>query len=152
MIAQSTTRTPETTRLVKRRDDSVDSVEEVSRDFAPGDRGAVYRETTVRKSGHRPIRTRSSDDRYFDDRYDDRSYVSRRKHNDDYVVVDSPKRRTRDYDDRRELRLISIFAPATNPLQAAHAATHRITLPAVAVAHPQRKSAESPQPKNCWAL
>lgn len=93
------------TRIVRRRDDSVDSVEEVSRDFAPGDRGAaVYRETTVRKSGHRPIRTRSSDDRYYDDRYDDRSFVSRKKYEDDYVVVDNPRRKSRDYDDRRELR------------------------------------------------
>lgn len=88
------------TRIVKRRDDSVDSVEEVSRDFAPGDRGPYYRETTVRKSGHRPIRTRSSDDRYYDDRYDDRSYVSRKRQEDDYVTVD--KQRGRDYDDRRE--------------------------------------------------
>jgi hypothetical protein len=88
------------TRIVKRRDDSVDSIEEVSRDFAPGDRGAVYRETTVRKSGHRPIRTRSSDDRdrYYDDRYDDRSYTSRRRYEDDYVVVDKPNRKSRDYD------------------------------------------------------
>ena len=91
------------TRIVKRRDDSVDSIEEVSRDFAPGDRGAVYRETTVRKSGHRPVRTRSSDDRWFDDRYDDRTQVSRRRgYDDDYVVVDKPKRGSRDYDDRRE--------------------------------------------------
>ena len=89
------------TRIVKRRDDSVDSVEEISRDFAPGDRGAVYRETTVRKSGHRPVRTRSSDDRYYDDRYDDRSYTSRKRYEDDYVVVDNPKHRSRGYDDRR---------------------------------------------------
>ncbi|KAJ9606544.1 hypothetical protein H2200_008552 [Cladophialophora chaetospira] len=92
------------TRIVKRRDDSVDSIEEVSRDFAPGDRGAVYRETTVRKSGHRPIRTRSSDDRWYDDRYDDRSYTSRKRYDDDYVVVDKPKRRNRDYDDRDSRR------------------------------------------------
>ncbi|OAP60723.1 hypothetical protein AYL99_05725 [Fonsecaea erecta] len=95
------------TRIVKRRDDSVDSIEEVSRDFAPGDRGAIYRETTVRKSGHRPIRARSTDDRYYDDRYDDRSYVSRKKYEDDYVVVDNPKRRSRDYDDRRRSRRYS---------------------------------------------
>ncbi|KIW85709.1 hypothetical protein Z517_01101 [Fonsecaea pedrosoi CBS 271.37] len=95
------------TRIVKRRDDSVDSIEEVSRDFAPGDRGTVYRETTVRKSGHRPVRARSSDDRYYDDRYDDRSYVSRRKYEDDYVVVDNPKRKSRDYDDRRRSRRYS---------------------------------------------
>jgi hypothetical protein len=88
------------TRIVKRRDDSVDSIEEVPRDFAPGERGAVYRETTVRKSGHRPIRTRSSDDRFYDDRYDDRSYTSRRR-DDDYVVVDRPNRRSRDYDSRK---------------------------------------------------
>ncbi|KIW95244.1 uncharacterized protein Z519_03828 [Cladophialophora bantiana CBS 173.52] len=95
------------TRIVKRRDDSVDSIEEVSRDFAPGDRGTIYRETTVRKSGHRPMRARSSDDRYYDDRYDDRSYVSRKKYEDDYVVVDNPKGRSRDYDDRRRSRRYS---------------------------------------------
>ncbi|KIX05013.1 uncharacterized protein Z518_05885 [Rhinocladiella mackenziei CBS 650.93] len=92
------------TRIVKRRDDSADSIEEVSRDFAPGDRGgAYYRETTVRKSGHRPTRARSTDDRYYDDRYDDRSYVSRRRRDDDYTVATS-KRRSRDYDDRRRSR------------------------------------------------
>ncbi|OCT51820.1 hypothetical protein CLCR_08151 [Cladophialophora carrionii] len=94
-------------RIVKRRDDSVDSIEEVARDFAPGDRGAVYRETTVRKSGHRPIRTRSSDDRWYDDRYDDRSYVSRKRYDDDYVVVDKPRRKGRDYDDGRRSRRYS---------------------------------------------
>ncbi|EXJ77746.1 hypothetical protein A1O3_09975 [Capronia epimyces CBS 606.96] len=91
------------TRLVKRRDDSTSSVEEVRRDFAPGDRGAaVYRETTVRRSGHRPIRARSTDDRFFDDRYDDRSYTSRRRRDDDVTYVG--KRGSRDYDDRRHSR------------------------------------------------
>jgi len=88
------------TSIVPRRDDSTSSVEEVSRDFPPGDRdGAYYRETTVRKSGRRPVgRSRSfGDDRYYDDRYDDRTYVERRGRDDDYV-----KRGSRDYDDRRE--------------------------------------------------
>ena len=93
------------TRIVRRRDESVSSVEEVSRDSAPGDRGgAYYRETTVRKSGHRPVRARSTDDRWYDDRYDDRSYVSRKRRDDDYTVV---KRRSREYDDRE-------FAPPPN--------------------------------------
>jgi hypothetical protein len=100
------------TRIVKRRDDSLDSVEEVSRDFAPGDRGAVYRETTVRKSGHRPIRTRSSDDRFYDDRYDDRSYTSRRRE-DDYVVVDRPNRRSRDYDSRELTNVLNVVSLLT---------------------------------------
>ncbi|EXJ86246.1 hypothetical protein A1O1_06616 [Capronia coronata CBS 617.96] len=87
------------TRLVKRRDDSTSSVEEVSRDFAPGDRGAaVYRETTVRRSGHRPIRARSTDDAWYDDRYDDRSYASRRRRDDADTYVS--KRRSHKYDDR----------------------------------------------------
>jgi hypothetical protein len=89
------------TRIVKRRDDSASSVEEVSRDFAPGDRGgAYYRETTVRKSGHRPIRTRSDDDRYYDDRYDDSTYVSRRKRDDDQTVAAGARGRR---GDRRKL-------------------------------------------------
>ena len=89
------------TRVVRRRDDSVSSVEEVARDFAPGDRGgAYYRETTVRKSGHRPIRTRSSDD-WYDDRYDDRSYATSRRKDDDYTVISKYKRRD---DDERSQR------------------------------------------------
>ncbi|KAK4943886.1 hypothetical protein LTR10_016602 [Elasticomyces elasticus] len=85
------------TRIVKRRDDSVSSVEEVSRDFAPGDRGGpYYRETTVRKSGHRPVRTKSDDDRWYDDRYDDSTYVSRRRHDDDQTVAGARGRREKD--------------------------------------------------------
>lgn len=97
------------TRVVRRRDDSVSSVEEVSRDFAPGDRGpAYYRETTVRKSGHRPVRARSSDD-WYDDRYDDRSYAtSRRKTDDDYTAVSKYKRR--DDDDHKSRKSHSICA------------------------------------------
>ncbi|KIW37804.1 uncharacterized protein PV06_09793 [Exophiala oligosperma] len=92
------------TRIVRRRDDSVSSVEEVSRgDFEPG--GAYYRETTVRKSGHRPVRTKSDDDRWYDDRYyDDSTYVSRRKRDDEYTVSGGRSRRGRDYDDRHRSR------------------------------------------------
>ncbi|KAJ4511311.1 hypothetical protein HRR83_006551 [Exophiala dermatitidis] len=93
------------TRIVKRRDDSSSSVEEVSRDFAPGDRGAaLYRETTVRRSGHRPIRARSTDDRWYDDRFDDRSYTSRRRRGDDDDDTYVSKRTSRKYDDRRRSR------------------------------------------------
>ncbi|KIW52286.1 hypothetical protein, variant [Exophiala xenobiotica] len=90
------------TRIIKRRDDSVSSVEEVNRDFEPG--GGYYRETTVRKSGHRPIRTKSDDDRWFDDRYDDSTYVSRRRRDDDYTVATGRSRKDRDYDKRRRSR------------------------------------------------
>ena len=89
------------TRIVRRRDDSSSSIEEIPRN------GQLYRETVTRKSGHRPVRTRSDDDRYYDDRYyddryDDRSLVSRRRHDDDYTVASKPSR-GRDYDDRRKL-------------------------------------------------
>jgi hypothetical protein len=77
------TRDAKSSAVVRRsRDDSVSSVEEVTRDFPPGERGgAYYRETTVRKQGHRPVgRARSfSDDYYYDDRYDDRSTHSRKR-------------------------------------------------------------------------
>lgn len=91
--------------IVRRRDDSVSSVEEVTRDFPPGERGgAVYRETTVRKSGHRPVGSRSKsydDDEYYDSRYDSRSNYSgrtRRGHRDDDTYVS--RRSSRKYDDR----------------------------------------------------
>ncbi|KAK5231955.1 hypothetical protein LTR47_007088 [Exophiala xenobiotica] len=90
------------TRIVRRRDDSVSSVEEVNRDFEPG--GGYYRETTVRKSGHRPVRTKSDDDRWFDDRYDDSTLVSRRRRDDDYTVAAGRSRKDRDYDKRRRSR------------------------------------------------
>jgi hypothetical protein len=93
-----------TTIVRRRRDDSVSSVEEVTRDFPPGEGRAIYRETTVRKSGHRPVggRTKSYDDDYYeDDRYDDRSSYSRRtrrgpKDDDTYVS----RRSSRRYDER----------------------------------------------------
>ena len=81
------------------RDDSVSSVEEVTRDFPPGERGgAYYRETTVRKQGHRPVggRSRSYSDDIYDDRYDDRSVHSRRRRDDATYVS---KRRSK-YDER----------------------------------------------------
>ncbi|KAI1616789.1 hypothetical protein EDD37DRAFT_61588 [Exophiala viscosa] len=90
------------TRIVKRRDDSASSVEEVSRNFAPGDRGGpYYRETTVRKKGHRPIR---DDDRGYDDRYDDSTVVSRRRRDDDQTVAGARDRRGQDRGDRRRSR------------------------------------------------
>ena len=84
--------------IVRRRDDSVSSVEEVTRDFPPGERGgAYYRETTVRKQGHRPVnKSRSfSDDYRHDDRYEDRSSYGRRRDDATYV-----SRRRSKYDDR----------------------------------------------------
>ena len=89
-----------TTMVRRSRDDSVSSVEEVTRDFPPGERGgAYYRETTVRKQGHRPVgRARSfSDDYYYDDRYDDRSSHHGRRRRDDATYAS--KRRSR-YDER----------------------------------------------------
>lgn len=97
-------RDAKSTTIVRRRDDSVSSVEEVTRDFPPGERGAVYRETTVRKSGHRPAGGRSKsydDDDYYEDRYDDRSSYSRRSRRgprDDETYVS--RRSSRKYDDR----------------------------------------------------
>ena len=84
--------------IVRRRDDSASSVEEVTRDFPPGERGAIYRETTIRKQGHRPVnKARSfSDDYYRDDRYDDRSSHGRSRRDDATYVS---KRRSK-YDDR----------------------------------------------------
>lgn len=112
-----------TTIVRRRRDDSLSSVEEVTRDFPPGDRsGPIYRETTVRKSGHRPVtggRTKSyDDDDYYDqDRYDDRSSYSRRtrrgpRDDDTYVS----RRSSRRYDERGKfprpcsLRLVLILS------------------------------------------
>lgn len=103
-------RDSKSTTIVRRRDDSVSSVEEVTRDFPPGERGAIYRETTVRKSGHRPVgsRSKSYEDDY--DYYDDRSSYSRRSrrgHRDDDTYV---SRRSRKYDDKGESSdLISIL-------------------------------------------
>ena len=75
------------TSLVRRRADSVSSVEEIDRDFAPPGGGYV-KETTVRKHGTRPPRARSYSgrDRYDDD-FDDRSYAQSRRGGtvDDYT-------------------------------------------------------------------
>jgi hypothetical protein len=99
-------RESKSTTLVRRRDDSVSSVEEVTREFPPGEGRAIYRETTVRKSGHRPVGSRSKsydyEDSHYDERYDDRSSYSRRSHRghrDDDTYV---SRRSRRYDDRGE--------------------------------------------------
>lgn len=99
-----------TTMVRRSRDDSVSSVEEVTRDFPPGERGgAYYRETTVRKQGHRPVgRARSfSDDYYYDDRYDDRSSHHGRRRKDDTTYVS--KRRSK-YDER------GLFSPPSGML------------------------------------
>ena len=93
-------RDSKSTTVVRRsRDDSVSSVEEVTRDFPPGEHGGGYfRETTVRKQGHRPVGTRTKSDDYYDDRYDDRSSYGRRRRDDDTYV----SRRRSKYDDRGE--------------------------------------------------
>ena len=81
-----------------RRDDSVSSVEEVTRDFPPGDKGGYYRETTVRKKGRGQMR----DDRH-DDRHSDREYVSKKSSSRSYDDSRSDRRT----DDRRKfLRII----------------------------------------------
>ena len=46
-----------------RRDSSPSSVEEVTRDFPPGDRGGYYREKTIRAKGHGPLPDRYADTR-----------------------------------------------------------------------------------------
>ncbi|KAK5956142.1 hypothetical protein OHC33_002715 [Knufia fluminis] len=66
------------TAVVKRRSDSPEYDEEIRRDFSPGG-GGYYRETTVRKSGTRPVgRARSAydEERRFED---DRSFASSRR-------------------------------------------------------------------------
>lgn len=84
------------TSLIKRRDSYDEVDEEITRDFSPpGARGGYTRETTIRKSGTRPAKSRSySDDRDYDRDYD-------RENDRDYV---GERRRTRDYDDRRKLK------------------------------------------------
>jgi len=85
-----------------RRQDSNSSVEEVTREFPPGDRGGgYYRETTVRKKGVRPARARSIDDGYYDDRYDDRSYVSGRRGGDYVAAAARPRSRVADRGGRK---------------------------------------------------
>lgn len=82
------------TALVKRRD-SDDYDEQVRRDYSPS--GAVYRETTIRKSGTRPstrARSYDEDDRYYDDGRSSR-YSDRR---DSYYKSD----RKSSYNDRRK--------------------------------------------------
>ena len=89
--------------LVRRRDDSASSVEEVTRDFPPGERGGgYYRETTVRKQGHRPVGRSFGDSYYENDRRDDRSgYSKRRSGRDDDTYV---SRRRSGYTDSSECR------------------------------------------------
>jgi hypothetical protein len=83
--------------LVRRRDSTSSVDEEITREFPPGDGGrGYYKETTIRKSGTRPVRARSYG---ADSRYDDKSsYASSRRYND------SSKRSSRGYDDRRDDR------------------------------------------------
>ena len=95
------------TSLVHRRDDSVSSVEEIDRDFAPG--SGYVKETTVRKHGTRPIRSRSYNGRDRYDEYDDRSgyYAQSRRETDDYKRTNKRSggrsdRRSRRYDSESE--------------------------------------------------
>jgi hypothetical protein len=84
----------------RRRDGSVSSIEEIDREFAPGQ--GYVRETTVRKHGTRPVRARSYNgrDRYVDD-YDDPSYAQSRRGGDDYAVS---RRGTYHYSSRGDRR------------------------------------------------
>ena len=88
------------TSLVRRRDNSVSSVEEIDREFAPG--SGYVRETTVRKQGTRPARARSYSgrDRYDDD-YDDRSYALSRRGADEYASSKRSTKRSSGRSDRR---------------------------------------------------
>jgi hypothetical protein len=89
------------TSLVRRRDDSVSSVEEIDREFAPG--SGYVKETTVRKHGARPARARSYSgrDRYNDD-YDDRtSYAPSKRDVDDYASSRRSTKRSSGRNDRR---------------------------------------------------
>ena len=71
VVETRTTRPQRQMDLVRRpRDDSTSSVEEVRRDFAPGDGANVYRRTTVRDKYGAP-RARSVEHSYGDDRYAD---------------------------------------------------------------------------------
>ena len=93
------------TSLVRRgRNESVDSIEEVQRDFPPGDRGGYVRETTIRKSGTRPARTRSMGggrDRNDDRSYDDHStYIDSRRGGGDEVAYS--RRSEKRYDERSD--------------------------------------------------
>ena len=81
-------------QLVRRRDDSTSSVEEITRDFAPGEGSGYVRRKTVVREGVRPARRARSVGRY-DDGYDD----SRRS---DYA---SSKRSSKRSDDRRKYLL-----------------------------------------------
>ena len=122
-----------------RRDDSVSSVEEVHRDFPPGDKG-YYRETTVRKKGRGQMR---------DDRYDDRHSHSDRE----YV---SKKGSSRSYDDsrsdRRKFSNTTTHLHSSNLLQVIAIADHANTNqnPHPVVRHPPKKTktAASRQPRS----
>ena len=88
----------------RRRDDSVSSVEEIDREFAPG--SGYVKETTIRKHGTRPTRARSFNgrDRYGDD-YDDPSYYAQsRRGGDDYALSRRSTHRYSGRSDRRSRR------------------------------------------------
>lgn len=89
----------------RRRDDSVSSVEEIQRDFAPPDGGYVRRKTTVRE-GVRPARRARSAGRYDDSFYDDRrsEYSGRRRR-------DKRDYRSRRYDDYSDESSVSRSPP-----------------------------------------
>ena len=92
------------TSLVRRRDDSVSSVEEIDRDFAPGNGGYV-KETTIRKHGVKSARARSYNGRdRYDDRYDDRDSYAESRRGGGYAESKRSSRRADDYDDRRDRR------------------------------------------------
>lgn len=91
----------------RRRDDSVSSVEEIDREFAPG--SGYVKETTIRKHGTRPARARSFNgrDRYIDD-YDDPSYYAQsRRGVDDYALSRRSTHRYGGRSDRRSRRYYS---------------------------------------------
>jgi hypothetical protein len=97
------TRDNRQTSLVRRRDDSVSSVEEIDRDFAPG--SGYVRETTIRKHGTRPARARSFSGRDRYDDYDDRnSYAYSKRDVDDYASSRRSSKRYGGRGDRRSRR------------------------------------------------
>src|SRR6202012_5023368 len=87
----------------RRRDDSVSSIEEIDREFAPG--SGYVKETTIRRHGPRPARARSFNgrDRYVDD-YDDPSAYQSRRGGDDYALSRRSTHRYSGRSDRRSRR------------------------------------------------
>jgi hypothetical protein len=106
----------QTSLVRRRRDDSVSSVEEIDREFAPG--SGYVRETTVRKHGTRPARARSFSgrDRYNDD-YDDRSsYAQSKRGVDDYASSRRSTKRSTGRNDRRSRKYESdSSSPSRSP-------------------------------------